>query len=63
MNEVSEVDPTEETHPVPRFMQRIRYLITTDPDLNVAEAVGALHMLAHELATHGVFPEWFEDDG
>lgn len=61
MSEVSEANPVEETHHVPRFMQRVRYLLMTDEDLSVSEAIGALHMLAHELASHGVFPDWHED--
>jgi hypothetical protein len=62
MSDVQEADPIEERHHIQRFMDRVKYLIMTDPDLSVAECVGCLHMLAHELAAHGMFPEWFEDE-
>ena len=61
-SEISKAEPVEERHHIQRFMDRVRYLIVTDEDLNVAECIGALHMLAHELASHGVFPDWHEDD-
>ena len=57
---MSEVPP-EDRHHVQLFMDRVRYLMLTDEKLSVAECIGCLHMLAHELASHGVFPEWHED--
>ena len=33
-----------------RFIDRIRYLIKTDPDMTVAECIGCLFMVAHEVA-------------
>jgi len=57
----NEVEAAPEENHVARFMNRVKYLLMTDPDLSVAEAIGCLHMLAHELASHGVFPEWHDD--
>lgn len=61
MAELDQADPIESRNHVQRFMDRVKYLLMTDPDLSVAEAIGCLHMLAHELASHGVFPEWHDD--
>lgn len=40
-----------------RFSQRVNYLITSDPDLRVAETVGVLVMTAIELAIAAIEKE------
>ena len=39
----------EQRAPVLVFIDRVKFLIKTDEDLTVAECVGALHLIAHEL--------------
>jgi hypothetical protein len=35
--------------PVERLIDRIEFLIREDPELEVAETIGALHMIAHRI--------------
>ena len=39
----------KELAPVERLIERIELLIQEDPALEVAETVGALHMIAHRI--------------
>jgi hypothetical protein len=46
---MSELEKDQERTPVLIFMDRVKFLIKTDENLTVAECVGALHLIAHEL--------------
>ena len=39
-----------ERAPIQVFMDRIKFLIKTDENLTVGEVIGALHLIAHEVA-------------
>ena len=39
-----------EPAPIQVFIDRIKFLIKTDDQLTVGECIGALHLIAHELA-------------
>ena len=41
----------KELAPVERLIERIELLIQEEPALEVAETVGALHMIAHRIIT------------
>jgi hypothetical protein len=43
--------------PVLVFMDRVKFLIKTDEHLTVIDCVGALHIIAHELAMYAISDE------
>ena len=49
MDDDQEIEVSED-NPVVVFVNRVKFLIQTDDRLSVAECIGALYILAHELA-------------